>query len=254
LTASAKRQAFESEIKKRRGENNMKNQLTIWKIAIAMAALLTHQSTMAQQPASKSAVQVSSLLLLQETSTATTPGQWVNLLSTNLRTANQKDLLVYVSLECGLYGRTLGKSKAGTTIDTVLAQSGVKVRVLVDGVAVAEPGEVNLCRKAQTLSTQLAQTIDACTDVNLDGVVTIPTECTFTQQQFELILDGMQANAFNFALPNVSSGVHLIQLQARIDINLSATPITNVEARATVGKGSLIVEEVRLIKNADINL
>ena len=232
----------------------MKKNLSIWTIGIAMAAMFSTQTARAQQPSSKSALQVSNLVLLNETSNATAPGQWVDLLSTNLRTANQKDLVVFVSLECGLYGRTLGRSKAGTTVDTVMAQSGVKVRVLIDGVAVAEPGEVNLCRKAQTLSTQLAQTIDACTDVNLDGVVTIPDECTFTQQQFELILDGMQASSFNFALPNVKSGVHHVQLKARIDINLTASPTSNVEAKAAVGKGSLIVEEVRLIKNADINL
>ena len=70
----------------------------------------------------------------------------------------------------------------------------------------------------------------------------------------DLILDSMQANALNFALTDLRSGVHRIQLQARIDINLASTTNTDVEAKATVGKGTLIVEEVRLIKDAEITL
>ena len=233
----------------------MKKNLTIIALGFVLSAVFSAGPALAQnQPASKSAVQVSNLVLLSETSNSTAPGQWVDLLSVNLRTANQKDLLILASLECGLYGRTIGRTRGGTTVDTLMGQSGVKIRVVVDGVTVAEPGEVTLCKKTQTLSTQLAQAISACTDVNLDGVVSIPQECTFTQQQLDLILDSMQANAFNFALTGLRSGVHRIQLQARIDINLASTTNTDVEAKATVGKGTLIVEEVRLIKDADITL
>jgi hypothetical protein len=226
-------------------------------IGFVVILLLTFFSSSAlaqHQPSSKSAVQVSNLVLLSETSNSTASGQWVNLLSANLKTANKKDLLVFVSLECGLYGRTIGRTRGGTTVDTLMANSGVKVRVLIDGVTVGEPGEITLCRKTQTLSTQLAQAISACTDVNLDGVVSIPEECTFTEQQLDLILDSLQGVGFNFALLDLSPGVHSIQLQARIDINLAAPTATDVEARATIGKGTLIVEEVRLIKDADITL
>lgn len=233
----------------------MKNNLRTMALGMALVAVISAGTALAQnQPSSKSAVQVSNLVLLSETSNSTAPGQWVDLLSVNLRTANQKDLIIFASLECGLYGRTIGRTRGGTTVDTLMAQSGVKVRVVVDGVTVAEPGEVTLCKKTQTLATQLAQAISACTDVNLDGVVSIPEECTFTQQQLDLILDSMQANAFNFALTDLRSGVHRIQLQARIDINLASTTNTDVEAKATVGKGTLIVEEVRLIKDAEITL
>ena len=163
---------------------------------------------------------------------------------------------MFVSLECGLYAKTVGKSSKTATLDTQMASSGVKVQVLVDGTAVAEPGEVVFCRKAQTLNTALATALSSCVDGSdgsvPDGIIQI-TECTATDSEIQLILDTMDANAFNFALTDLGPGVHQVKVQALIDINLTSGS-TGVEAKAAIGKGSVIVEEVRLIKNADITL
>jgi hypothetical protein len=57
--------------------------------------------------------------------------EWTTILSNNLKTANQKDLFVDVSLECGLYTSTKVASSGKT--DTSVADAGVQVQVLVDG-------------------------------------------------------------------------------------------------------------------------
>jgi hypothetical protein len=85
-------------------------------------------------------------------------------------------------------------------------------------------------------------------DVNGDGVITID-ECTFTDEELELILDTMAAHHFNFALTNVGSGTHAVKVQARI---MASAATLQSEATGTVGKGAVTVEEVRLVKDAVI--
>ena len=234
----------------------MKSRLFVFIVVFVLGFASTALSASAQQPSSKTAVQVSNVALLSATST--TSSDWVDLLSTSIKTPNQKDLLMLVSLECGLYAKTVGKSSktATTALDSQMASSGVKVRVLVDGTTVAEPGEVVFCRKTQTLNSSLATALSSCVDGSdgsvPDGIIQI-TECTATDSEIQLILDSMDANAFNFALTDLSAGTHQVKVQGFIDINLTAGS-TNVEAKAAIGKGAVIVEEVRLIKNADITL
>ena len=233
----------------------MKKMMTILAaLFFTMTIMSESHAASAQQPSSKAAVQVSSVALLSATSTSS-PG-WTDLLSVSIKTPNQKDLIMHVSLECALYAKTVGKSSKTATLDTQMASSGVKVRVLVDGIAVAEPGEVVFCRKVQTLNTNLASALTSCVDGSdgsiPDGIIQI-TECTFSDSEIQLIQDSMDANAFNFALTDVGVGVHQVKVQALIDINLTSGS-TSVEAKAAIGKGSVIVEEIRLIKNADITL
>ena len=228
----------------------MKKSLSVFTTLFVLALASIAMSASAGQPSAKTAVQVSNIALLSATSTA--PSGWFKLLSASIKTPNKKDLLMFVSLECGLYAKTVGKSSKTATLDSVMASSGVKVRVLVDGTAVAEPGEVVFCRKAQTLNTALATALSSCTDLNGDLVITID-ECTVQDSEIQLILDTMDANAFNFALTDLGPGVHQVEVQAQIDINITSGS-TNVEAKAAIGKGAVIVEEVRLIKNADITL
>ena len=72
-------------------------------------------------------------------------------------------------------------------------------------------------------------------------------------EELRLILDTLNANAFNFLLPNVVTGVHEIEVQARAqasaDIFGAEFGLANGEA--FIGLGSLMVEEVRFIKDAD---
>jgi hypothetical protein len=204
-------------------------------------------------PSAKAACQVANITLID----GSTQTDWTTLLCNRIKTANQKDLFVDVSFECGLYTQTLVRSKGGVK-DTSTAEAIVKVRVLVDGEP-AFPGDVVFSRRMQELSATLQGIIndDALILVDTDGdgipdAVQID-EDLLTPEEIELILDTMTANSFNFVLNDLSSGVHTIEVQAKIDTATSAQEGT-ASATATIGKGSVTVEEVRLIKDDDIVL
>jgi hypothetical protein len=131
----------------------------------------------------------------------------------------------------------------------------VQVRVLVDG-TVAEPGPVVFGRRAQTLTATLEGAIANCLTLvtNADGSVSIvlDPDCV-TPEEIELILDTTDAASFNFVAIDVPVGVHTVSVQARIDTTTS-TETGTASALATVGKGSLTVESVRLIKDPNVIL
>ena len=138
-------------------------------------------------------------------------------------------------------------------IDLAAQIGDVEVRVLIDG-TVAEPGTVVFGRRAQTLSATLEGAIASCLEIvtNPDGTqsVILDPECV-TPEAIELILETMDAATFNFVATNIPQGVHTISIQARIDTTGSAEA-GEFEATATVGKGSMTVESVRLIRNEDV--
>jgi len=61
----------------------------------------------------------------------------------------------------------------------------------------------------------------------------------------------MSANAFNFIVANVGSGVHTIDVQAKLETS-SDYQNGSAEAYATIGKGSAVVDETKMIKDATI--
>ena len=198
------------------------------------------------QPSAKVTAKTSRLALLPQT---TGTGDWVTVLSNQIKTANQKDLFVGVSLEVGLYTRTLAKSK-NMVSDTSLARGVVQVRVLVDD-TVIEPGAVVFGRRSQSLSATLEGAIASCLTI-VDGVLVLDPDCV-TPEEIELILETMDAASFNFVGVDIPQGVHTVRVQARIDTAGSAEQ-GEFEAKATVGKGSMTVESVRLIKDEDVIL
>ena len=109
-------------------------------IAAVAATTLFAAPLMAQsgQPSSKATAKVGDVNILDATSLG-----WTTILSNDIKTANQKDLFIDVSLECGLYTQTEVKSKGNK--DTSTAEAGVMVQVLVDG-APAYPDVVTFCR------------------------------------------------------------------------------------------------------------
>jgi hypothetical protein len=219
-------------------------------VSISMVALLTIiavfgvASAQNSQPSSKVTAQVGNIAILDSGGM-----DWTTVLSNNLKTANQKDLFVDVSLECGLYTKTQVKS-AGKA-DTAKAEAGVYVQVLVDGTP-AYPGEVVFCRRTQELTALFGGIMESCTDLNGDGTIT-NDECVWTPEELELVLDTMNANSFNFILDDLTSGVHTVEVQARISTAAEAGAGV-ADAKATIGKGSVTVESVRMIKNEDILL
>ncbi len=62
-----------------------------------------------------------------------------------------------------------------------------------------------------------------------------------------------ERNGFNFVLDDLASGVHVVEVQAKIDTD-TACQNGSASAYATIGKGSMTVEEVRMIKGEDIQL
>ena len=247
-------------------------------VALSLAAALTAgsvPSAVAQSgsPSAKTAIQIGDIVVLNSNSVATdqdndTEGlqtDWETIMFTSIKTSSQKDLVLGVSLESGLFTKTLVKSKSGTS-DTSTATAGVEIRVLVDGSAsesdcvddggsapCALPGVVTFNQRAQTLTAVFQGLLtddegNVCLSADPEtGAITIDEDC-LRPEEVELILSTMSANHFNFALNDVGVGVHQIEVQARI--NLGATSTTGAaEARATLGKGSVVVEEVRLVKD-----
>jgi hypothetical protein len=219
-------------------------------LALALLGTLAVEMGYAQnQPSAKVTAKTSAITLLPKT---TGTGDWQTVLANNIKTANQKDLFINASLEVGLFTQTLVSSKNMKT-DTSTATASVQVRVLVDGQP-AEPGAVVYGRRTQTLSATLEGAIAGCLTIvtNADGTLSIivDPECV-TPETIELILDSMDAAAFNFVAVDVPQGVHTVSVQARIDSTGSAQT-GSFSALGTVGKGSVTVESVRLIKNEDV--
>lgn len=203
------------------------------------------------QPSAKVTAKTANLTLVPKTSGG---GAWQTVMSNTIKTASQKDIFASVSLEVGLFTSTTASSK-NMTPDTSAGQAEVDVRVLIDGNAV-EPGVVVFGRRTQTLSATLEGAIGSClvTSTNLDGSfsTTVNLGCV-TPESVGLILDSLQAASFNFVAVDVPQGTHTISVQAKID-TIGSAQTGSYSALAFVGKGSLTVESVRLVKDPAVVL
>lgn len=197
-------------------------------------------------PASKFAAQVSSVVLVEQT----TAQDWTKVLYTTIKTPNKKDLLIGASFETGLYTKTSVKSASGV-LDTSSAMAGIKIVVIIDDnwANPVKPGEVIFDKRTQTLSAKLGG-FQTCSDVNGDGVIDILTECTLQPEEIELILDTMAAHHFNFVAANLQPGEHKVEVWAKIESS-SSSLAGLADAKALVGKGSLTVEEVKATNAPD---
>ncbi len=212
--------------------------------AVGLFSMLMITSAFAG-PSAKFAAQVSSVALVPETANLA----WAKVLKTTIKTPNKKDLLIGASFETGLYTKTVVKSSGGT-LDTSSATAGITIKVVIDDVTVVAPGEVIYDKRAQTLSAKLGGILETCQDLSGDGIIDIITECTFTDEQIELILETMGAHHFNFVAANLEPGEHIVEVWAKIE-SLTSSIAGLAEAKALVGKGSLTVEEVRATNAPD---
>lgn len=225
----------------------MKSSFLVFFVALMLALSGYSQS----QPSSKVTAKTANLTLLPKTAST---GSWQTLLANTIKTANQKDLFIHVSLEVGLYTQTKIDSK-NLTPDTSVGQAQVDVRVLLDGKPV-EPGTIVFGRRSQTLSATLEGAIGNClvTTTNLDGTfsTTVNLECV-TPETIELILDSTDAASFSFVAVDVGQGVHTVSVQARID-TIGSAQNGSYSALGTIGKGTMTVESVRLTKDPKVVL
>ena len=222
---------------------------------------------------SKTTAAVSKIAIMDSSyegaATATTAADtgWETILSNTIKTANPSDLIVDVSLECGLYTETNVKSKGGTK-DTSNAQAGVVVQVLVDGNEML-PGEVTFCSREQELYAVfqgIFEASDDCVDsltgiidtqclaeeclmVTDDDTIVIDESC-LTEEEVGLFLNTMSANSFNFLIADVGVGEHTIEVQAQVTSG-GTSEAGSADAYATIGKGSMTVDEVKMIKAED---
>ena len=215
-------------------------------VAVALVLVLGAGAVWANssQPASKATAKVGEIAVIEYEDT------WTTILTQDIKAPNGKDLFIDVSLQCGLYTETNVKSKGGNK-DTSNAEGTITVRVLVDGTP-AEPGEVVFSRRYQELSATLQGIITNIIPDGNDGYMV--DEETLEYEEIELILDTMDAHAFNFVAPDLTfSGVHTIVVQAMIE-TATSTQEGTASATATIGKGSVTIELVRMIKGEDIEL
>jgi hypothetical protein len=224
--------------------------------ALACAALIASPMLAAS---AKTSIAVGDTALISE-------GSWQPVLAQGIKTSAHKGLGIHVSLECGLYTSTKVKTKGLAKGD---AYASVQVRVLVDGAEVAAPGPVTFCSRGQSLSalyqgifTKLEdggtclylEDVDTDGDMIPDDTIVKFDESCLTPEEVALLDDSMGAHSFFFYYDDTLPGDHSIVVEALIDENVGAegasTSVGDQGAKATLGKGSLSIEEVRLVNGA----
>jgi hypothetical protein len=249
------------------------------KTAIALLAslflALSFGSALAQISSAKGSAAIGSAPTVIQATVAADGWQTVGV-PTMIQVPQSQELVFDVALQCGLYTDTLVKSKGGNS-DTSTAEAAIDVRVMLQPVNqdgslgapfFAYPDEVTYAKRAQTLMAkfqgifqqcELSDPVsgeciqygtDTCLNVtqNEDGSysTTLDLDC-LDYEEVQLVLDTMNANAFNFVSANLDQGEYKVTVQAKIS---SSTTNQNgsAEARGLVGMGSMVVDQVRFIK------
>ena len=282
--------------------------------ALGISGVMAGQVVAGSMPSSKSGIASGNMAVLNATSVSSDA-----LLTSYIKVPQDKDLIFDLSAECGLYTRTLARSKGGNK-DTASAEASVRMNVVVtdaDGnEQYAYPGAagngVTFCSRAQELSAEfqgIFQTgdeyaawlvevdnngdgdanmivdLDSCDAGGVDPVtlevyeadvcspITVVGTCLYQhadnntillepscldEETVELVLDTMSANAFNFVAPNLKQGVYKVEVFADIDTctgdgigSCIDGDDPDVEAKATIGRASLVVDERRFISDED---
>ena len=183
-------------------------------------------------------------------------GDWETILEGDVKVSQNEDVVANVSVECGLFTDTTVRSKGGSK-DISYSKAMVRMRVSytdADGtVRTSQPGEVIFCSRAQTLMASFGGVMNSCEDLDGDGVITF-AECDFDPEELRLMLDTVNANAFNFIQLDLPVGVHHIVVEAElsVDTELSGTKLGDVDAKAWIGKGSVAVNEVKFAKSENL--
>jgi len=261
-----------------------KSIITLLTVVLALALAATNSFAL---PAAKATAQ------FVNTSCIDIGTGYVTILEQEIKTPNQKDLLIDASFEVGLVTNTAVMSRKLERA-VANAEANVKVKVLVDGEE-ADPGEVIFSKRDQTLVAEFAGLYDlwtedgdpacytltyACvdedplaTDENCDTGTQVVTGISFSYDNtcfdgefLQLILDTMAAHSFNFVKGDVPPGVHNIEVQAKLEYvdgdgtDIIEDPVLADEVNAAswsgssacVGKGSVTIESVRMIKGEDL--
>jgi hypothetical protein len=215
----------------------------------ALGLLLVSGPNAALAQSAKASAQVVNISRMATTTGAPLVTDWETIMSSTIRTSQQKDLFIGVSLESTLFTNAKARSR-NRTADKSTASAGIEVQVLVDGQP-AYPGTVVFNKRKQELTATFQGILDSCLTTDpITGGTIIDTDC-IEPEELDLVLDTTSANHFNFVLDDVGVGDHTVRVQARIDLSTSYDAGAG-EARAIIGKGSVTIEEVRLVKGSDV--
>ncbi|MGE0173177.1 MAG: hypothetical protein AB7T49_10340 [Oligoflexales bacterium] len=201
------------------------------------------------QASAKSTAAVGNIAVIDSTEL-----DWQTVLSNSIKTSASSSLFISGSIECGLFTQTKVASKGGKK-ESSTASATVQMRVLVDG-KLADPGEITFCSRAQTLTATFQGLLtdadgNSCLTTDLVTGATIIDEECLRPEEVELILSTMNANAFNF-VGLAGQGTHKVEFQAKISSSTSTTSGGTASAMATIGKGAVLMESVRLRKGDPI--
>ena len=259
--------------------------LSIVCLAVVMAVVFGF-TTVNADPSSKATAQLGDLSVVEVSGSGGSGVSdvdntgWVTLFTQKIKTPQDKDLFINVSLECGLTTDTTVMSKKLARA-IAEAEAVVEVRVVVDDVAVPVNGigdtDITFARRNQKLIAEFAGDISECMSivVNDNGTpdnleddfseIVIDWACV-DPEMLQLILDTMQANSFNFIVPDLDAMLHTVEVQAKLSYlasgNLEQETIDSETvtmmaegkafARAYLGNGSVTIEVVRMIKDEDV--
>lgn len=186
-------------------------------LAAALAFTLTSNAAEAtHQPADKVAAAGSAAKVFS-------PGQDVVLLQEKVKTSSPTDLILGVTAECVI---TTELMTVGN--DAESAEGTVRIWVEVDGVPVpvssddpaADRGKVTFCNQLEQRKTTMFDDANATIEtLNQSGA----------------------ANAFQWLRLNMGSGIHTLTVKG----SLTTTATEGSDAKAAVGKRTLIVEPVK---------
>jgi hypothetical protein len=155
----------------------------------------------------------------------------ITILQTSIKTSPPQDLLFSVTLECALWTNvvTLGNevSEARARVRAWVEIDGAPVPVGADDVT--ETGKVVFCDRLHRQSV-----------MDLDD----------ENARIEQYLATRTANAFNWALPDVGGGVHLIEVKAEV---VTETSGGDAFAEAGIGHRTLIVEPIHMAQGATVD-
>jgi len=212
-------------------------------LAVVLVAMIGATGVFAQENPNASAKATAQIAELEVISASATEGDQVDwnssdvaeILTQTIKTANDKDLFIDVSLLSGLYTETNVKSKGGTK-DTSGAAGAVLVAVFVDG-DMAFPGyPIVFEGRVQVLTATLQGILE-------DGVVV-------GYEEIGLIIGTLSANSFNFVVQDLDSGMHEVVVKA-VCVTGAFSQQGSAAAVAAIGLGSVTVEEVRMVKGED---
>ncbi len=189
---------------------------------------------------------------------------FVTVLQNYIKMPNQKDLKFDVALQCGIVTDTTVRSKGGNK-DEAQAYGKINVRVKLTNidtgeVRYAEPSEgklvdgtpmgVTYCSRVQRLEAKFAG-LNCTVDLGPESPTYGQVSCA-DPEELHLVLDTLNANAFNFYSGDITPGVWQIEVQARAETNieLGGSTLGQAHAEAFVGLGSMHVDNSRLIKDA----